>query len=121
MMRRLPFVLLFAAATAPAATTYPNFMNGVTLMESCEPEYHFECTDYIKGFSDLHNNLRAGGLVKELWCAPPKTTAAQLRQALLTYGEAHRDELNQPGSTLVIKALQKAFPCGAGAETAPAR
>lgn len=121
MLRRLPLALLCAAASAAAAPTYPNFMNGQTLMESCEPEYHFECTDYIKGFSDLHNNLRAAGLVKDLWCAPAKTTAAALRKAVLDYGESHRDALDQPGSSLVIKALQAAFPCPGSAGSAPTK
>jgi len=44
-------------------------------------------------------------------CITQKLSAREAMQIVHRYLNAHRDQLEQPASTLVVKALSEEFPC----------
>ena len=60
-------------------------------------------TGYVRGVEDSMNGVR--------FCIPAQATSAQQVAFLTKYVKAHPDELHNGATTLIVQALQPAYPC----------
>ncbi|MBV9750446.1 MAG: hypothetical protein JO157_16695 [Acetobacteraceae bacterium] len=77
------------------------------------------CNAYLDGVSDAITSYQAarpqdgrkGAPLPAYICVPGHLTGPQLRQAVVAWGEQHRNELNGQASAVVIRALLQTYPC----------
>jgi len=62
-------------------------------------------TGYVRGVEDSMNGVR--------FCIPPKASSAQQVAFITKYVKAHPEELHNAATTLIVQALQPAYPCEA--------
>jgi hypothetical protein len=101
-------LLLILLVTAPAlAQTPPDYGNTANfLADKCknwETSGSFNagfCMGYISGVSQLVDD-----------CEEENVTRGQVIKVTLKYIDEHPEELDKPASTIVSRALLKAFPC----------
>jgi len=60
-------------------------------------------TGYVRGVEDSMNGVR--------FCIPPKATSAQQVAFIAKYVKGHPEELHNAATTLIVQALQPAYPC----------
>ncbi len=74
------------------------------------------CLGFVTGAldADLFNDIGEGGqpMHRHLYCIPVDATGTQLAKVVAKYGRDHPEELSDPGVSLVIFAMKRAFPCG---------
>jgi hypothetical protein len=61
-------------------------------------------TGYVRGVEDSMNGVR--------FCISPGATSAQQVALITRYVKDHPEELHNGATTLIVQALQPAFPCG---------
>ncbi len=77
------------------------------------------CEAYINGVSDavsFYQRLRPsdggkGAGLPAYICVPGDVTGVQLRQTVVTWAEAHKDQMNRQASGIVLQALEAAYKC----------
>lgn len=62
-------------------------------------------TGYVRGVEDSMNGVR--------FCITAKASSAQQVALITKYIKAHPEELHNSATTLIVQALQPAFPCEA--------
>jgi hypothetical protein len=60
-------------------------------------------TGYVRGVEDSMNGVR--------FCITAKVSSAQQVALITKYVKAHPEELHNGATTLIVQALQPAFPC----------
>lgn len=60
-------------------------------------------TGYVRGVEDSMNGVR--------FCIPPKATSAQQVAFISKYVKGHPEEMHNAATTLIVQALQPAYPC----------
>ncbi len=115
--------LLGALAVVPAAhADRYSPLSGEKLMQVCTRGSNAlvgACNAYIDGVSDAITSYQAarpqdgrkGAPLPAYICVPGHLTGPQLRQAVVAWGEQHRNELNGQASAVVIRALLQTYPC----------
>ncbi len=105
------FVLSHAGAEEDA------YITGEKLLETCKaPPASFTesmCFFYLSSVTEnWHGRSRLGDAdAAPNFCVPANVTGSELRDAAVTYLEAHPGMLRLPASEQVISAFRLAFPC----------
>ncbi|MGI9568767.1 MAG: Rap1a/Tai family immunity protein [Desulfobulbia bacterium] len=90
-----------AMGMANAAAIY----DGNDILYSCE-QGHLRCIHYLAGVQDAWNELDS-----KKYCLPEEVKLADLKDVYIKYAKQHPERLNFPASTVVVSALNQAFPC----------
>lgn len=95
------FLLAFVTVMAMSGTTKAEYINGETLVDSCNRN-NIKCTFYLLGVVDTLN--------EDHFCIPKDITPDQLGKVFSGYAAINK--IDMPASDLVINAFSKVFPCG---------
>lgn len=74
------------------------------------------CAGFVSGVEEAERVLHPGGEVARSFCTPPDVSASDLATAFVRYGAEHDDELDRPAAQVVLRALQRSYPCEDSAE-----
>jgi hypothetical protein len=111
---------------------YFHGLKGETLVDACKAVERMDTTTYRVPKDDLDNVATCIGFVvgvidgetfndvgedgqpthRHHYCVPDDATSTQLAKIVAKYGRDHPEELSDPGVSLVIFAMKRAFPCG---------
>jgi hypothetical protein len=95
-----------------------SFQTGNELLSKCQesatasggfgPGY---CLGYIVAAYDTHKTWGEWGEMKKQICTPEGATQGQLQKVVVKYLEARPEKLHHGAGSLVLNALETAFPC----------
>jgi len=111
----LTVVLLFSFSQAAAL----GFISSGDLLEYCEARLSEtgsaaegnSCYSFVAGISDAHDNFTVLGKMSPLWCLPDNVDTSQLIRVVTKYLQEHPESLHFAASSMVLSALELAFPC----------
>ena len=97
-------------------------IDGTKLMALCTSRDRTQleqCTTYIDGLSDgatfyqelLPSDGSKGGRLPAYICVPSGVTGVQMREAVVTWARAHREDLRRQASGVVLRALRDTYAC----------
>lgn len=89
-------------------------MTGNMLQEVCESEDTLSqllCTGYMQGINDSHFTTQGWDKEATYYCKPDNVTAGQLMKITKKYMANNPGKLDWAASSLVLNALEGAFPC----------
>ena len=69
------------------------------------------CLGYLSGFLDMHAICQVTAGHRGLFCLPGGAISAQAARVIVKYLQEHAEKLHEDGVTLIILALEEAFPC----------
>ena len=118
-MRNLLRILALAVASprnqrGPCRTS-ADATTGNELLRACSaqgfgPDFWF-CQGYLAGLNQTVVSMTKLGALKPPYCPPLGFTNRQLRNVLLAYMWAYREQLDQPAEFTALAALSTAYPC----------
>jgi len=94
--------------------TGDSFETGSSILETCESEVWYNkgyCSGYIIGVSDTADTLALWDGSPVLICIPDGVTAGQLWKVVVKYLNENPEKLHFAADSLVLAALEGAFPC----------
>ena len=119
MRRAYPVIAVSLTIWVASISAQTNLFNGQALGASCQRYLDGEiidasgprstaCDRLVKEVADVSRVIGELGV-----CLPPRTPRELRRQvqAVVAYLDEHPDELADEDVTLVVRALQGAFPC----------
>jgi Rap1a immunity proteins len=68
------------------------------------------CFGLVEGLITMHKTATLRGL-EPLFCVPDSVTVEQGISVIVAWLHRHTDQLEQPGSALLVQALQDSYPC----------
>tara|TARA_R110002073_G_scaffold61281_1_gene154055 strand:+ start:772 stop:1125 length:354 start_codon:yes stop_codon:yes gene_type:complete len=111
---RLAFALaLFSASIGPVQAA--DQISGRELLESCngsngENGKHY-CDGYILAAVETHATWALWGRLERVICFPKGDKFDHAFGAVMAYLDSHPNELDFEASSIVLNALNRAFPC----------
>lgn len=91
------------------------FIDGNTLHAWCETADgnagRAQCLGYIESAVDTHETLVDWKRIPPKFCMPGNVALDQIRLVVVKNMNEHPEELHKSASSLVLRALNKAFPC----------
>ncbi len=94
---------------APVNPVMPRFRTGIDLVVSCANP--ILCEAFLLGVMDSHQTLLDWGRIPALVCLPAEITNAELMVTIISYLEAHDDQLEFSAGSLILLALSEAHRC----------
>ena len=116
MNKIITFITL---ALSISSSAYCAFMSGTDLVENCKAftakgaviGRDTLCYAYIAGVTDSHIATRMGEELPPSFCLPDQTNTTQLVLVVKKYLDEHPEKLYLDASSLVLLALNEAYPC----------
>lgn len=107
--------LIFALLVATAGLARADQISGRELLESCdgskgENGKHY-CDGYILAAVETHATWALWGRLERVICFPKGDKFDHAFGAVIAYLESHPNELDFEASSIVLNALNRAFPC----------
>lgn len=107
---------LWVAGSVCAQTTAVQWVDGEQLLEFCtsypDSQAIQTCYGYITGVNDAHVTLlRNDVLTGRQYCVAEGVTLIEMHAVVVDYLQNATDVDKTPGSTLVMNALIRAYPC----------
>lgn len=102
-------LLLCSTATAQGGTVR-SLASGLTLLSACTSEMDAAaslCNGYLTGLIDAEH-LQPG---RRPLCLPRPVRVHSAREAFVTWGESHPEDLDRAAAAVVREALEARWPC----------
>lgn len=109
------WLLLLPLTSAVHAAPPPDATTGNDLLRACGARGYgsdfWFCQGYLAGLHQTVVSMTKLGALKPPYCTPLGFTNRQLRNVVVAYLWAYREQLDQPAEFLVLAALSTAYPC----------
>jgi len=111
------FVALLVSQGADAADKHKfafysgNHLLALCLKQTDDYTSKSNCLGYIIGVSDTHNTHVNWKYIGSYWCSPDGIIGGQLQAVVVKHLKENPQDLHLSASSLVMTALNAAFPC----------
>ena len=116
-MRKAILALLAILAVIPPALALPRGYSGNDLLQNCATEV-IVCETYLRSLLDAHDTLLVWSQNPSRICPPRSMEPTELWRTLRAQLAARPERLGASAGSLVLDALQVAYPCPVGAAAA---
>ena len=102
---------------------FPQQQRAADLLQACASsrltsigrERRRYCSGFVSGVEETIRVLGLSGETDSRVSTPTRGTATELAASYVRYGAGHKGELQDPAASMVIHALEAAYPCPPGA------